>query len=93
MEDGKEGEPSDPPSFNDTDERAEVRFAVRCCGCCVCILIVLWAFGFLFSFYGISTENSMPVYARSWLWLSTSHQLDVFSDASFPPPSPPSFRI
>ena len=77
------------PSFDSTDERPVVRLAVQCVGCSICLVILVWSFGLLFSLQGVSLRNSTPQYVRSWLFLSTAQQLEVFGTTRFPPPPPP----
>ena len=79
------------PSFAQGDESPWVRIAVTCCGFWTCLFVLLYLISLLASLYGVSARSSMPAYARSFLWLSTGHHLDVYDDIAHPPPPPPDF--
>ena len=82
--------PDELPSFDKSNETPLTRCCVRCSGAACCCILVTWAVALLFNFYAVG-QNKMPTWARSWLFLSTAHQLEVYAGNQYPPP-PPDFR-
>ena len=82
--------PDSLPDFDSGNETPCVRCCIRLSGAVCCCIIVSWAIALAFALWPVGT-TTMPVWARSWLFLSTGHQLDVYTGSQRPPP-PPSFQ-
>ena len=74
------------PKYWQTSETTIVRWLVKICGFCSCLILLLWITSYLLTLIVVGEGDTLPAYARSILWLSIGHHLEEFSPAPSPPP-------
>tara|TARA_X000001036_G_scaffold379052_1_gene369712 strand:+ start:161 stop:430 length:270 start_codon:yes stop_codon:yes gene_type:complete len=65
------------------------RILTKVLGCVVCWFLIFWALMFWIALIPIAATTDAPVWARSYLFLSTAHLLDLWQGVAAPPPPPP----